>query len=195
MEILKDWVSDICVTILFMTAIELVLPENSIKRYAKFVLGLIFIVVVINPIINFVNQDNNLYKDIAVNENYIDKFDDYLKNNFEEYSERARKTTLESFEENISRNCKIILENKFKKNKFDVEAFCVYQDGDFKILEVIVRVEEHGVKKIETIEEVIIDDKQDNKFISKEGAKAKEIRKFLSNELNISENIIKVYLN
>ena len=109
MEILKDWVSDICVTILFMTAIELVLPENSIKRYAKFVLGLIFIVVVINPIINFVNQDNNLYKDIAVNENYIDKFDDYLKNNFEEYSERARKTTLESFEENISRNCKIIL--------------------------------------------------------------------------------------
>ena len=71
MEILKDWVSDICVTILFMTAIELVLPENSIKRYAKFVLGLIFIVVVINPIINFVNQDNNLYKDIAVNEKYF----------------------------------------------------------------------------------------------------------------------------
>lgn len=195
MEILKDWVSDICVTILFMTAIELVLPENSIKRYAKFVLGLIFIVVVINPIINFVNQDNNLYKDIAINENYIDKFDDYLKNNFEEYSERARKTTLETFKENISKNCEIILENKFKKDKFDVDVSGVYESGDFKILEVIIRVEETGVKKIETIEEVVIDDKQDNKIINKEGAKAKEIRKFLSDELNILENIIKVYLN
>lgn len=195
MEILKDWVSDICVTILFMTAIELVLPENSIKRYAKFVLGLIFIVVVINPIINFVNQDNNLYKDIAINENYIDKFDDYLKNNFEEYSERARKTTLETFKENISKNCEIILENKFKKDKFDVDVSGVYESGDFKILEVIIRVEEPGVKKIETIEEVVIDDKQDNKIINKEGAKAKEIRKFLSDELNILENIIKVYLN
>ena len=51
MEILKDWISDICVSILFMTAVELVLPENSIKKYSKFVLGLIFIVVVINHII------------------------------------------------------------------------------------------------------------------------------------------------
>lgn len=195
MDILKDWVSDICVTILFMTAIELVLPENSIKRYAKFVLGLIFIVVVINPIINFVNQDNNLYKDISVNENYIDKFDDYLNNNFEEYSERARKTTIESFELNLSKNCKILLENKFKNNKFDVETSGIYDAGDFKIQEIIVRAQESGIKKVEIIEDVIIDDKQINKVTTKERSKAKEIKMFLSSELNISENIIKVYLN
>lgn len=195
MEILKDWVSDICVTILFMTAIELVLPENSIKKYAKFVLGLIFIVVVINPIINFVNQDNNLYKDITVNENYIDKFDDYLENNFEEYSDRVRKTTLESFKDNLAKNCKALLENNFKKNKFNVEVSVVYENGDFKISEIIVRVEDFGVKKIETIEKVIIDDKQNNVVINKESTRAKEIKKFLSNELNISENIIKVYQN
>lgn len=193
MEILRDWVSDICVTILFMTAIELVLPDNSIKKYAKFVLGLIFIVVVINPIITFVNQENNLYKDIVVNENYVDRFDDYIENNLEEYSNKIRKTTLESFEGNLERNCQARLKEKFPGSKFDVDVSSTYDNGDLKIQQIIVRSEGTGIKKIDTVEEVILDNTRNTKTVNRESTRAKEIKKFLSNELNISENIIKVY--
>ncbi len=193
MEILKDWISDICVSILFMTAVELVLPENSIKKYSKFVLGLIFIVVVINPIIGFIKQDSNLYKDITLNEDYVNKFDSYLENNLDEYSERIKKTTINSFEENLSRNCENLLKNNFKKNNFNVDVSVSYEDENFKIEELIVKVEELGIKNLETVEKVVIGSVNNYDGVSKEISKVKEIKKFLSNELNISENIIKVY--
>lgn len=193
MEILKDWISDICVSILFMTAVELVLPENSIKKYSKFVLGLIFIVVVINPIIGFIKQDSNLYKDITLNEDYVNKFDSYLENNLDEYSERIKKTTINSFEENLSRNCENLLKNNFKKNNFNVDVSVSYEDENFKIEELIVEVEELGIKNVETVEKVVIGSVNNYDGVSKEISKVKEIKKFLSNELNISENIIKVY--
>ncbi|HJD00158.1 MAG TPA: stage III sporulation protein AF [Candidatus Dwaynia gallinarum] len=193
MEILKDWISDICVSILFMTAVELVLPENSIKKYSKFVLGLIFIVVVINPIIGFIKQDSNLYKDITLNEDYVNKFDSYLENNLDEYSERIKKTTINSFEENLSRNCENLLKNNFKKNNFNVDVSVSYEDENFKIEELIVKVEELGIKNVETVEKVVIGSVNNYDGVSKEISKVKEIKKFLSNELNISENIIKVY--
>ncbi len=193
MEILKDWISDICVSILFMTAVELVLPENSIKKYSKFVLGLIFIVVVINPIIGFIKQDSNLYKDITLNEDYVNKFDSYLENNLDEYSERIKKTTINSFEENLSRNCENLLKNNFKKNNFNVDVSVSYEDENFKIEELIVKVEELGIKNVETVEKVVIGSVNNYDDVSKESSKVKEIKKFLSNELNISENIIKVY--
>ena len=193
MEILKDWISDICVSILFMTAVELVLPENSIKKYSKFVLWLIFIVVVINPIIGFIKQDSNLYKDITLNEDYVNKFDSYLENNLDEYSERIKKTTINSFEENLSRNCENLLKNNFKKNNFNVDVSVSYEDENFKIEELIVKVEELGIKNVETVEKVVIGSVNNYDGVSKESSKVKEIKKFLSNELNISENIIKVY--
>lgn len=193
MEILKDWISDICVSILFMTAVELVLPENSIKKYSKFVLGLIFIVVVINPIIGFIKQDSNLYKDITLNEDYVNKFDSYLENNLDEYSERIKKTTINSFEENLSRNCENLLKNNFKKNNFNVDVSVSYEDENFKIEELIVKVEELDIKNVETVEKVVIGSVNNYDGVSKESSKVKEIKKFLSNELNISENIIKVY--
>lgn len=193
MEILKDWVSDICVSILFMTAIELALPDNSIKKYSKFVLGLIFIVVVINPIIGFVKQDSNLYKDITVNEDYINKFDNYLENNLSEYSGKIKQTTVKNFEENLSRNCENILKNNFKKNNFNVDVSVSYEDENFKIEKLIVKVLNLGIKDVEPIDKVVIGKPNNYDNFNRDSSMAREIKKFLANELNISENIIKVY--
>lgn len=193
MEILKDWVSDICVSILFMTAIELILPENSIKKYSKFVLGLIFIVVVINPIVGFVKQDSNLYKDITLNEEHMDKFDNYIKYNLDEYVQKVKNTTLKSFKENLERNCENLLKNKFKKDEFKVDVTISYEDDNFKIDELNIKVKDNEIKKVETVEKVIIDGKNNYKKSSNDSLKVKEIKKLLSNELNISENIIKIY--
>ena len=193
MEILKDWVSDICVSILFMTAVELVLPENSIKKYSKFVLGLIFIVVVINPIVGFVKQDSNIYKDITLNEDYMDKFDNYLQDNLSEYSQRVKNTTLNNFRDNLEKNCENLLKNKFKKDDFNVDVKISYENENFKIDELIIRVEDHEIKNVETVEKIVIDGKNINQKFNKDSLKAREIKKLLSSELNISENIIKVY--
>lgn len=193
MEILKNWVSDICVSILFMTAVELVLPENSMKKYSKFVLGLIFIVVVINPFVGFIKQDGNLYRDITMNEEYVNKFDTYLENNLDEYSERIKKSTLKNFEINLSRNCVNLLKNNFKKNNFDVDVSVSYEDENFKIEELYVKVTDLGIKHIEAVDKVILGKTENYSKYNKENSLTKEIKKLLASELNISENIIKVY--
>lgn len=193
MEILKDWVSDICVSILFMTAVELILPENSMKKYSKFVLGLIFIVVVINPFIGFIKQDGNLYKDITMNDDYVNKLDTYLENNLSEYSERIRESTVKNFETNLSRNCINLLKNNFKKNNFDVDVSVSYEDENFKIEELYVKVTDLGIKYVEPVDKVVVGKTESYSKYNKENSLYKEIKKFLANELNISENIIKVY--
>ena len=48
-EGLKVWITSICTAIFFITAVEMILPDDSLKKYAKFVLGLILITVVISP--------------------------------------------------------------------------------------------------------------------------------------------------
>ena len=187
MEILKNWISDICVSILFMTTVELILPENSIKKYSKFVLGLIFIVVVINPVIEFIKNDSNLYKDITLNEDYINKFDNYIENNLDEYTERIKKTTLENFKKSFTQNCENLLKSIFKTNDFKVTANVSYKNGDFNIDRLQVVVEEDGIKKIEDI------DINKVQTVFKENAKASEIKKFLAKELQISQSVISVY--
>ena len=126
-------------------------------------------------------------------EDYVNKFDHYLENNLDEYSERVKKTTIDSFKNNLARNCENLLKNNFKGNNFEVYPSVSYENENFKIKQLIVRVEEFGIKKVETIEKVVIGDEKNYNQVSKEHPKAKEIKKFLAEELNISETVIKVY--
>ena len=59
-ELLKVWVTNITIAIFFITAVEMILPDNNMKKYAKFVLGLMLIVVIINPIIKIFDKDFDL---------------------------------------------------------------------------------------------------------------------------------------
>lgn len=52
-ETLRAWIVNISTVVLFITAVEMLLPDNSLKKYSKFVLGLILITVLINPLIKY----------------------------------------------------------------------------------------------------------------------------------------------
>ena len=54
-EALGKWIVTICVAIFFATAVQMILPDNSLKKYCNFVLGLIVFVVMISPIVNLFN--------------------------------------------------------------------------------------------------------------------------------------------
>ena len=53
MEAVKTFVVNLVTTLIFISAIELICPDNKMKKYIKFVLGLILIAVILNPIITF----------------------------------------------------------------------------------------------------------------------------------------------
>src|SRR5690625_1241159 len=50
-SILSDWVTQIIIFILIGTILELVIPNNSMKRYIHIVVGLILLLILVKPIL------------------------------------------------------------------------------------------------------------------------------------------------
>ena len=62
MELIKGFVTTLVTTLIFITAIELVGPDNSMKKYLKFVMGLILVAVLLNPIVTVSYTHLDVYK-------------------------------------------------------------------------------------------------------------------------------------
>ena len=60
MEEIKGFVITLVTMLILISAIELISPENSMKKYIKFVLGCILIAVMISPLINFLGDGEEL---------------------------------------------------------------------------------------------------------------------------------------
>ena len=56
MELVNNFVVTLVTTLIFITAVEILGPDNSMKKYVKFVLGLILISVLLSPIIKFFSK-------------------------------------------------------------------------------------------------------------------------------------------
>lgn len=191
-EVLKVWVTNIAIAIFFITAVEMILPDNSMKKYAKFVLGLMLIVVIINPIIKIFDKDFDLYS-------YSNKAISYMESNtssidVKKYKDINILNTTENFKKNLENECIINLEEAYPENKYNADIEIIYDDkkGVFNIDKVEIGIVDKGVKNIRNIE---IDTKSVNatkKNILK-GEQGDKIKRLLSSKFQISGDIITVY--
>lgn len=60
-ETLKGLVTTLVTILIFISAVELIAPNNKMKKYIKFVLGLILTSVILNPILQFVSNGEKIY--------------------------------------------------------------------------------------------------------------------------------------
>jgi stage III sporulation protein AF len=56
---LTEWITNIIVFILLAIVIDLLLPNSSMQKYAKMVISLLLIIVIINPIFKIFSKDMN----------------------------------------------------------------------------------------------------------------------------------------
>ncbi|EPY6469616.1 stage III sporulation protein AF [Clostridium sporogenes] len=190
---LKDWITNIAVAVFFITAIEMLLPKNNIKKYGKFVLGLILITVILNPIIKIFNKDYNIsqYADKATASfNNVE-----YKNDFDKYKKKNREETLNNFKANLQNQTKKKLEEKFPENKYEVNVEIAYDEekDNLQIKSMDVGVKGNKIEKIKKVNKINIGNnengKEDKKTFEGEG----KIKQFISNEFKVSSEVIKVY--
>ncbi|SDY48312.1 stage III sporulation protein AF [Proteiniborus ethanoligenes] len=124
-EILKNWVINIVVIIFFVAFIEIMLPKSSMKRYVNMVLGLLIIIVLINPIIKFMANDIDIEREVFLN---ISK-----QNNM--YSDKDLK-----YVEAQNQNIVEMYKNKLKR---EITDFIELDEG-YKIVEVNISIEENS---------------------------------------------------
>lgn len=56
---LRNWIKNIVVVIILAMFLELLLPKSEMQRYVKMVLGLLVILLVLNPVLDLIKQDFN----------------------------------------------------------------------------------------------------------------------------------------
>ncbi|HHW36987.1 MAG TPA: stage III sporulation protein AF [Bacillales bacterium] len=57
MQIVTTWVSNIILFVLFAIIIDLLMPNSSLQRYTKMVIGLLLIVIILNPVLKVFNSN------------------------------------------------------------------------------------------------------------------------------------------
>lgn len=192
-ETLKSIVITLVTMLIFISAVELIAPDNKMKKYIKFILGLLLISVILNPIINFIsNGEKNIPGSIESYEAVFNK----SKSDFE--NEGATKDNLnkvdarrKAFVSNFNKNCDNLLKNQFKNMNFKSEVDCDvnFTDVSLNIKKLKIGIGEDKVNKIKKI--VINSKEQSNEQeVNKEYT---EIIDFLAKELNIPKEKIEVY--
>lgn len=187
---LKGWVISICSTVFFITAVEMIFPNNSMKKYAKFVLGLILITVIINPILKFINNNYNIDNYTNNVMNYVDNSDN---NNYEKYKQENADNTLSTFKTNLANSCNDILVKKYPGNSFKIDIDASYdKDNDIKINSVKIGVKDGAVESVKKVEINLQKKAEDTSNVLND-SKSKDIKGYISNELNIPDSSIIVY--
>ncbi|NFC08573.1 stage III sporulation protein AF [Clostridium botulinum] len=190
---LKEWITNIAVAVFFITAIEMLLPKNNIKKYGKFVLGLILITVILNPIIKIFNKDYNISQSLKKATASFNNVD--YKNDFDKYKKKNREETLNNFKANLQNQTKKRLEEKFPENKYEVNVEIAYDEekDNLEIKSMDVGVKGNKIEKIKKVNKINIgsneNGKEDKKSFEGEG----KIKQFISNEFKVSSEVIKVY--
>lgn len=190
-ESIRQWIINISVMIIFITAVQLILPDNSLKKYAKYVLGLLVILVMINPLLKFLNSNYSI-------EQYSIKAEEYFgsnnyKDDLEKYKKVNEEKTLETFKSNLANQCKEKLKAYYKKDNFTVD---IEVDFDAELRNVLVKSISIGLKSgnIKKIKPIVIGE-QEKSVVNTMEDKEKEgkIKDIIGKELGLEKDKIKVY--
>lgn len=187
MELINQYIISLVTTIIFITAVEIISPDNSTKKYINFTLGLILVAVLVTPIIKILTSG-----EVEI-QRQIDRFTEKNNNRVsqEDYLKQTEKRD-EIFINNLNRNTEKILKDNFSNMNFKTDIKCNmnYETMTYKIENVSIGVSD---KSIVSISPIIIGKTTDVSAKEDEVSKKDEIKKFLAKELKISEEKINLY--
>ncbi|WMJ81857.1 stage III sporulation protein AF [Clostridium sp. MB40-C1] len=188
---IKVWIINICTAVFFITAVEMILPNNKMKKYAKFVLGLILVTVIMNPIIKIFDKNFNM-------DSYVDTACEYFESNnhkkdYDKYKTSNIDNTANVFSKNLEKICLDKLKERFPKDNYEVLIDVSFnkEKENFVIDLVNVGFTDKKIKKIKKIK--IGDTESSEKSEISNSKKCNDIKDYLSVALNIPKNKIKVH--
>ncbi|MPQ42761.1 stage III sporulation protein AF [Clostridium tarantellae] len=180
MEIIKNWASTLCVTVIFISIAYLLLHTDEMKKHVKFALSLILLSVMITPILNFLNFDETKI------ENPFKEKENFAQQNKDKESIYNNDYLKESLENVLTQK----LKNTYKDKKFEVEI-----EGTMNVdkMEADIKQVNIGViddKKIKKVEKIVIGEKENKLQIEDEFLK--EVKSMVCDELQISKDKINI---
>ena len=191
MDYLNNFIITLVATMIFMTSIEIIAPDNSMKKYIKFVLGLILISVMINPIIKFFTGGE---QEVI---NRIKRYEDMLNLGVtnEGESKEVIEKQKEAFKSNLNSNCDNLLKEKFSDKNFksDIKCNINLSDMTYSIDSLEVGVRENGIRLVDKIRINVNDESEEAVSNNEKIDNEEEIKNYLSELFKIPIEKIKLY--
>ena len=189
MDILNDLVRNLVVLVIVMTFLEMLLPENKLRDFARLIFGLMIIATILNPIVVLLSNLGRVeFTEFAFGgELAMGHEDDITK----EFNQR----TFDQFLINVEEKVKDVVQPHIEGYSLEVYVEIVedFDDENFgKILslDIYMNKDYDGVKPIKTV--VIGKDEHDKYIVFKDSG---AIKKSLSDYFQVAQSTINVYVD
>ena len=197
MDILTDWITNIVIFILLAGVMDMLLPSSAMQKYAKMVLGLLLITLLLSPLFKLISVDfDSLLASFSTAE-YVEK--NQLENRIEKKKTEIQAVQdayiLEKMAVQLEKDGEEELVAQFNYEIADIDVAMNGTDqpqipGDLEHITVVLApVPADGQAEIETVAEVTINieeplpDKDDG---------TKDIREFLADKWEVDADRIHV---
>lgn len=205
-EFFSSWAKGIGVTVVIISIIEMLLPNNNSKKYIRMVLGIYLIFNIVSPLIK--NKDILNVNNINLNETTISTSSEEVDQT--SMNKRIKKIYEQELEKDITKKlkekgyevktCSVTTqvstneneETKINKIKVSIDKTNVTNKTEEKNTESKIVTEIQKIKKIDTNIQENKDEKekQENKNVTK--SDLQNIKKFLIDEYGVNENCLEI---
>lgn len=198
-ETLKGLVTTLVSVLIFISAVQLIAPNNKMQKYIKFILGLIMITVILNPILEFIsNGQEDISQGISKYEQVFSQSQSKNKNNTDatndsKNEENINDTRTKAFIKNFNKNCDSLLKNKYKNMDFKSEIDCDvnFMNMSLDIKKLRIGISDEKIKKIKKID--INSSKSEDVNTKEDNDQYEDVINFVSTELDVPKDKIEVY--
>lgn len=187
LDALKTWIISVVTTVIFVTVVEIILPEGSIKKYVKLATGLLVMIAVLSPIFKIISSNVNLSEKIS---SYTSSIASTNKVDIEKANEDFKKKTKEAFKNTLKENIEKDIKEKTGKaySVVNIQLKKEKNELDFAAVDNI------EVRKLSDNNKVVPVDKVqigENSNIKEEVQREKDVLKVLENDFNIKNTDVK----
>lgn len=99
MELVRNWIITIVSVIIFVTFIEIIIPDGKSKKYINVVIGLLIIVVILSPLLHIFREGINLSDTVVQASNDLESFT--TKSRVENIQYHQEELVLEIYRKNL----------------------------------------------------------------------------------------------
>jgi len=132
---MSEYISTIIYICVFCIILELILPENKLKKYIGVLVSLVIILTLVNPILNIFESKNV----IATISNAIENIQSKVELKEYDFSGIQERIIFSSSKENIEKRIFTECKTNFK-NKFEITGVKISLENDYAIKEIDIYV-------------------------------------------------------
>ncbi|MFD6441440.1 stage III sporulation protein AF [Peribacillus sp. NPDC060186] len=197
MVFLAGWISNIIIFVLLATVIDMLLPNSALQKYAKMVIGLLLIAIIITPILGLFNKDFDEILSAATSE-----FEDQKKKDLGNLTEMKKKEIqaaqgayiLEQMAVQLQTEVEeeLMVDYNMKISSIDVGFRDEEKPSPDNLQHITISLEKAEGKEDSEIEAVAKIDINTESPSSSDDANLDAVKRFLATSWSVDEEIIEI---